>query len=221
MIYRVAILGATLLMGMGITIPANAAGNKSRTVQGTCSKGNIAESDGVQARPANGLMSTKDYLALMKRVRDAHQTLGADGFVWTTQPLHCDSVAVVQMDDYEGHTMATFSNGDPKNPILGFAGGRIGGDGPLFISDTVYLADGKAIPLNRDGSGNGCHFYFTDHGTFTPGWENRLTTIECDFRVKTETGRLIQVSVTFNASQPPTAPEQSRDPATSKPQNLP
>lgn len=46
----------------------------------------------------------------------------------------------MQMDDYKGHTVVAFSNGDPSNPILGFAGGRIGGDGPLFFSDTVYLA---------------------------------------------------------------------------------
>jgi hypothetical protein len=220
MIYRVAVLSAILLAGMGFTMPAYAAGHKW-VLQGTCSKSSIAESNGVQARPANGEMSTKDYLALMKRVRDAHQSLGADGFVWTEQPLHCDSMAVVQMDDYQGHTMVTFSNGDPKNPILGFAGGRVDGDGPLFFSDTVYLADGKALPLNQGGTGQGCHFNFTDHGTFTQGWENRLTTIECDLRVKTDIGHLINANVTFDVSQPPPIPKPSRDPATSKPQDLP
>jgi len=220
MFNRLAVLSALLLAGIGFATPAYAAGNKW-VLQGTCNKGNIAESDGVQARPENGMMRTKDYDALMKRVRDAHQTLGADGFVWTTTPLRCDSVTVIQMDDYQGHTMVTFSNGDPNNPILGFAGGRIDGDGPLFFSDTVYLADGKALPLTRDGTGQGCHFYFTDHGTFTPGWESRLTTIECDLRLKTDTGRLISASVTFNASQPPPVPRLSRDPATSKPQNVP
>jgi hypothetical protein len=162
------------------------------------------------------MMSTKDYFSLMKRAKANRLTLGSDGFLWATQPLQCDSVAIVQMEDYAGHTMVTFSNGDPSNPIIGFAGGRISGDGPLFFSETVYLADGKAMPLTP-GSGQGCHFHFTNNGTFTPSWENRLTAIECDLRVKTETGRLIQASVTFTPSQPLPAPRISRDPVTSKP----
>jgi hypothetical protein len=199
MIYRVTILSTILLAGMGFTIPAYAAGNKSWVFKGTCSKGNIAESDGVQTGADSGTMSTKAYFALMKRAKAAHQTLGADGFLWTTEPFHCDSIALMQMDDYKGHTIVRFSNGDPNRPILGFAGGRIDGDGPLFFSDTVYLADGKAMPLSP-GSGQGCHFYFTDHGSFTQGWESRLTTIECDFRVKTETGHLMTANVVFDAA---------------------
>jgi hypothetical protein len=119
-----------------------------------------------------------------------------------------------------GHTMVTFSNDAPQNPIIGFAGGRISGDGPLFFSDTVYLADGKAMPINA-GNGQGCHFYFTDHGTFTLGWESRVTTIECELRIRTETGHLVQASVTFNASQQPPIPQASRDPVSSKPQDAP
>jgi hypothetical protein len=120
------------------------------------------------------------------------------------------------MDDYKGHTMVTFSSGGTNNPILGFAGGLIGGDGPLFLSDTIYLADGKAMPLNRDGSGHGCHFYFTDHGTFTQGWGSRLTAIECDLRVKTQNGHLISADVTFDAAQTPIS-RPTRDPASDRP----
>lgn len=72
--------------------------------------------------------------------RNVSEWRGEFLFLWATQPLHCDSVVLMQMDDYKGHTVVAFSNGDPSNPILGFAGGRIGGDGPLFFSDTVYLA---------------------------------------------------------------------------------
>jgi hypothetical protein len=93
----------------------------------------------------------------------------------------------------------SFSNDDAKIPILGFAGKRIDGDGPLFLSDGVALGDQKALPL-APGSGPGCHSYFTDHGTLTPGWENRLTTIECDLRMKTSDGHLINANVTFNRS---------------------
>jgi hypothetical protein len=93
----------------------------------------------------------------------------------------------------------SFSNGDAKTPVLGFAGNRVDGDGPLFFSDAVALGDQKASPLSP-GSGQGCHFYFTDHGTFTPGWENRLTTIECNLRMKTSDGHLINANVIFNRS---------------------
>jgi hypothetical protein len=217
MIYRVAILSTILMTGMGFTLPAYAAGQKSWVFKGTCSKGSIAESDGV--KPDLGPGNTR-WLAVVQRAKAAHLTLGTDGFLWSTQSLSCNSVSIVQMDDYKGHTMVTFSNGDPNHPILGFAGGRIDGDGPLFFTDTAYLADGKAMPLNP-GSGQGCHFYFTDHGTFTQGWESRLTTIECDLRVKGSDGHLVNANVTFDVSQLPPVPEPSRDPATDKPQNLP
>jgi hypothetical protein len=215
MIYRVAILNTILLATIG-TIAAHAEGNKSSVFKGTCSTGSIAESDGVQTGAASGTMNTKAYFALMKRAKAAHQKLGADGFLWTTEPLHCDAIALVQMDDYKGHTLVRFSNGDPNSPILGFAGGRIDGDGPFFFSDTVYLADGKAMPLSP-GSGQGCHFYFTDHGTFTQGWESRLTTIECNVRMKRADGHLLTADVKFDVTQLPPPVRPSRDPASDVP----
>jgi hypothetical protein len=74
-----------------------------------------------------------------------------------TAPAHCDAATVVT--DAAGHTSVTFSN------ALSFTGDRIGGDGPLFFL--------------KAGSNATCHFYFTDHGSFTSGWESRLTVIEC------------------------------------------
>jgi hypothetical protein len=216
MIDRVGFLSTILMVGIGLNLPAYAAGQKSWLLKGTCSKGNIAESDGVKVDLGPG--NTR-WSAVVKRANAAHQTLETDGFLWSTQPLSCDLVSIVQMDDYEGHTMVTFSKGDTNHPLLGFAGGRIGGDGPLFFTDTAYLADGNAMPLNP-GSGQGCHFYFTDHGTFTQGWESRITTIECDLRVKGSDGHLVNANVKFDVSQPSPVPEHSRDPATDRPQSL-
>jgi hypothetical protein len=92
MIYRVAIRSTILLAGMGFTIPAYAAAEKAGVLKGTCSSGiltshpvnygTLSERDGVQTGAASGRMNTKDYLALMKRVRDSHMTLGVDGFLW-------------------------------------------------------------------------------------------------------------------------------------------
>ena len=101
-------------------------------------------------------------------------------------PVKCDSVTVV---DHDGHVAVTFSNG------LGFTGNRIDGDGPLFFSDSVVV-NGKSIPIQSDGHYQGCRFYFTDHGTFTQGWESRLTIIECNVRLST-----ITTTVTFNVNR--------------------
>lgn len=200
-IYRMAVLSAILLAALAATVPAYGATQESWVFKGTCSKGNIAESDGVQTGAAGGAMRTSDYLALMKRARAAHLTLGADGHLWATQPLQCDSAFIWIKADSKGKTLVSFSNGDLSKPVLGFSGIPVDGDGPLFFSDSVYLGDGKsAMPL-APGSGQGCHFYFTDHGAFTQGWENRLSVIECDLRVKTEAGQLIHANVTFDASQ--------------------
>jgi len=202
MIYRVAVLSTVLMAGMGITIPANA---EAWTVKGKCTKANIAESDGVQTGVAIG-MSGKDYLALMQRARTAHLTLGSDGFLWATHPVQCDSAIVWIKANSKGDTLVSFSNGDQGKPVLGFTGVPIDNDGPLFFSDSVYLGDGKpAMPLNPNGNGQSCHFYFTDHGTFTQGWESRLATIECNVRLKDVNGHLVSVDVRFDTAQMPGA----------------
>lgn len=200
MICRTVVLSTILIGGMGCAIPAH---SEAWTVKGTCSKGNIAQSDGVQTGAANG-MSGKDYLALMQRARAAHLTLGSDGFLWATQPVRCESAIVWVRANSKGDTLVSFSDGNEGKPVLGFTGVPIAGDGPLFFPDSVYLGDGKpAIPINPNGNGQSCHFYFTDHGTFTLGWENRLTTIECNARVKGADGHLVSVEVRFDATQTP------------------
>lgn len=197
--YRITVLRGFKLATLVLIIPASAAGQQSWTFKGRCGKSTIANSDGVQTGAACGMMATKDYLALMQLARANHQTLGLDGFLWTTSPLNCDSALVLLKSGSKGYSVVSFLNSEAKTPVLGFAGNRIDGDGPLFLSDGVALGDQKALPLTP-GTGQGCHFYFIDHGTFTPGWENRITTIECNLRMKTPDGHLINANVTFNRS---------------------
>jgi len=202
MIYRAAIVSTIFMASLGFATPAYA---EAWTVKGTCSKANIAESDGVQTESANG-MSGKDYLALMQRARAAHLTLGSDGFLWATQPVQCDSAIVWVKANSKGDTLVSFSNGDQGKPVLGFTGLPIDGDGPLFFSDSVYLGDGKpAVPLKPNSGEQSCHFYFTDHGTFTHGWEDRLTSIECNVRMKGADGHIVSVDVRFDRVQTPGA----------------
>lgn len=169
------------------------------TIKGTCN-GTLSESDGIQVLPSSGPVSTKDYWAVMKRAKASHLTLGSDGFLWTTQTLSCDS-ALVKTDKTTGHVRVMFSNGGSSSPVLGFSGSQIGGDGPLVFSDTVYLNDGQTLSFQSGGNGQGCHFYFADHGTFTEGWQHRLTVIECEVRVKNSAGKLISGNVKFEATQ--------------------
>lgn len=213
MVYRLVILGTILLAS---TVQARAETPDAYTFKGACSSGaltshpldygTISESDGVQVMPSSGMMSTRDYSALMKRAKAAHLTLGSDGFLWATRPIPCKSaiVWVKANSNPKGDMLLSLSNDDPGKPALSFTGVPVDGNGPFFFPDALYLGDGKpAMQLNPNGNGQGCHFYFTDHGAFTLGWENRLTTIECDLRVKTETGHLIYASVRFDVTQAP------------------
>lgn len=77
------------------------------------------------------------------------------------KPVECSSAAIQTSGE---RVTVTFSGGQS------FSGARVGGDGPLFLSP----------------QGTACRFYFTDHGTFTEGWESRLVAVECgriNFRV--------------------------------------
>lgn len=198
MIFRFAIVGVVVLAS---AVPACAFGQKGWSFKGNCSSSAISRSDGIQTGVRSGAVDTKEYLALMKRARDSNLALGTDGFLWATQALRCDSAIVMQMDDHKGRTAVSFSSGDQANPVLIFAGDLIGGDGPLFFPDTIYLAGGKAMPIGTDGKGNACHFYFSDHGGFTQGWEHRLTAIACELKAKSEDGHLISSRATFNITQ--------------------
>ncbi len=170
--------------------------------KGTCSQGSIAKSDGVPAG-ASG-MSGRDFQLLTKRMRAEHLTLGADGFLWATQPVQCDSALVWANFRSRGHTIVMFQNGDPHNMTLGFLGlpvDRV--SDAAFLADGVYLGAGKpGMPISQMPHEDSplCVVYFTDHGTFTPGWQNRLTGIRCDVTAKTATG-LIHASMTFHTSQ--------------------
>lgn len=214
MIYRLAVLSTILMAGMRFAIPAYGAGDQAWVFKGTCSSGiltshplnygTLSESDGVQV-VASG-MSGKDYHAAMERARAAHLTLGSDGFLWATQPVQCDSalVWVKANSNSKGDTLVSFSDGDLSKPVLAFTGVPIDGDGPLFSPDSVYVGDGKpAMQLNPNGNEQSCHFYFTDHGTFTQGWETRLATIDCNARVKRADGHLISVDVRFDSTKTP------------------
>jgi hypothetical protein len=241
MIYRVAFLSTILVAAIGLTIPAYAAGNKSLVYKGTCSSGSIAESDGVQTGAASGTMNTKAYLALMKRASAAHLTLCSDGFLWSTQMLNCTSVSIVQMDDYKGHRMVTFSNGNSTPPLLGVAGGLWTGDGTILSATTIYGPDGKAIPLEPGANAPSCQFYYTNdgykakklpqgldpityaqlaakaHAEAYESWETRITGIQCSVRVKGSDGHLLTGDVKFDVTPPPPPVRPSRDPASDAP----
>jgi hypothetical protein len=206
MTYRTVVF-SFILFAMGLT---NSAHGEAWTIKGSCNNASIAQSDGVQTGAKNG-MSGKDYLALMKRAKASHLTLGSDGFLWGNQPVQCDSAIVWVKANSTDKTLVSFSNGDPASPALAFSGVPIDGNGPLFFSDSVYLGDGKpALQLNPNGNGQSCHFYFTDHGAFTEGWQNRLTTIECNVKVKGADGHLVSASVRFDSTQAPELGSQAR-----------
>jgi hypothetical protein len=74
----------------------------------------------------------------------------------------------VDVGDYKGHAGVSFANGDPRNPVLTFAGGRIGGDGLLFFSDAVNLGSSPDIHLNRIRMANRETLYNTWFLELTP-----------------------------------------------------
>ncbi len=212
MAHRAAILSIVLLAAARFTVLAQAAPEQAESYKGKCSSGILTsqplnygvlrESDGVQV-VTNG-MNGQDFAAVMKRAKAAHLTLGSDGLLWATQPVQCDSALVWLKANAKGQTLVSFGNGDLGKPALGFAGMPAEGNGPFFFPDLLYLEAGKpAMQPNPNDNGQSCHFYFTDHGTFTQGWENRLSTIECSAKVKRADGHLITVEVRFDTARTP------------------
>jgi hypothetical protein len=115
----------------------------------------------------------------------------------------CDS-AVLKLDYDKGGTkvILSFSNGDLTRPILGWSAHAEGSFqmvdvGSILFADTVYL-DGKEVPLNHAPNAPRCQFYFSDHGTFTSGWEHRLTAIECQMRLQFANGDRISKEIKFD-----------------------
>jgi hypothetical protein len=184
------------------TQPVPAAKPDAWEFKGTCSQGSIAKSDGVPAG-VDG-MSGRDFQVLTKRMRAGHLTLGVDGFLWATQPVQCDSALVWINVNSKGHTMVMFQNGGLHNMTLGFLGLPVDRAwDAAFLADGVYLGEGKpGMPISQMPHEDSplCVVYFTDHGTFTPGWQNRLAGIQCDATAKTATGP-IHASMTFHTNQ--------------------
>jgi len=90
-----------------------------------------------------------------------------------------DACKAIYIEKTEGKVSVAISNG------YGFAGDLVGGGAPMFFSSDILLPDGRE--MKPKGNGGGCHFYFTNGGgTFTQGWESRLTTVECDIKVEFE-----------------------------------
>ena len=124
MIYRVAVLSAVFLAGMGVTIPAYAGVSNIQIVNGTCdSKSNTAEGP-----------------------------LGSD-LTKQQSRFYCDSAVFTFFDDYPGHVLIDFSQKvSQHSPILGFAGrieARQPGDaGTMMQVKSVYLGTGEATTVS-------------------------------------------------------------------------
>jgi hypothetical protein len=228
MINRIAILSAVLMIPLLASAQVKLTnGNKAENewvLKGTC-KGSIDESDGVQIQGKE----LREFVTHPPPGLTIGNVVGPGfGAIWSTQPINCDSVTLVQMDDYKGHTMLLFSNGDPTKPILGLAGKRpvivlcsakssrycVGYPaneepplfGPSLSADTIYLADGKARALGST-TYPPCKFHFSNEPDgFTKIWEPRLSTVECDLRIEYTDGHILTVGVWFKVTQPPPAP---------------
>jgi hypothetical protein len=123
-----------------------------------------------------------------------------------TPSIKCDALTVLQID---GHTVVSFSNGDPKNPILMFSGDLIpvhadehfdpylGPISSAFPIDHVLWGDGNPAVSVRaaehlDNLANrGCYFHFTGQG-----W-GQLSMVECELSTDTPKHRPRRVTVTF------------------------
>jgi hypothetical protein len=128
--------------------------------------------------------------------------------IQNTPAINCDSVIIMRV---EGKTLVSFSNGDPAKPVLMFAGALnkvTGVERPFFTIEGVSWGDGNPmmrIPLTQgtmgptDMAGRGCYFHFMDQGSFTAGWETRLTMVECELIVDTQNHRPRRATVTFQS----------------------
>jgi hypothetical protein len=160
MIYRIIIL----LAALGFTMPAYAAGLQTWQFKGICEESKIAKSDGIQVGPTSrettsGVKSGKYW---------------EDGLLWEIKLLSCDTAVVVLKGDTEGYAAAAFLNaGDPAKILFCFAGNAAKNS---FFTNSVSLEGQKPVSFIPDGT-HGCHFYFTDGGSFTLGWQTRLGTL--------------------------------------------
>ncbi len=133
--------------------------------------------------------------------------------IQNTPAVKCDSLIIMQIKD---HTMVSFSNGDPANPVLAFVGDLmenhisqpfdpyLGAVGSFFAIDGVLWGDGSPMAHVHSAehmtgtdalSGRICDFHFNGQG-----WDH-LTEVECELRVDTPNHRPRQVTTTFKSER--------------------
>jgi hypothetical protein len=123
-----------------------------------------------------------------------------------TPAIKCNALVVTQVN---GHTVVSFSNGDPNKPVLSFSGDLltvntaqpfdpyVGPVGSAFPIDYVLWGDGTPAVSVQAGehsdklAGRGCYFHFIGQG-----W-NQLSMVECELAVDTSNHRPRRVTVTF------------------------
>jgi hypothetical protein len=238
MVHRVVVLSALLLAAAACTIPVWAAGQKAQpptttptpkaqlpkitqkvTFQGSC-KANVIENDGKQVIPASMLPGEKFALAQRLMAENPNWTLGDGGTIWKSQLLSCNSVLIIELDDYKTHTVIQFLNGS-KIPVLAF-------EGPLalqqvgstdVIATNILLPDGKVISVPQPAiQGPHCEIYssqpdFQQH-SYKDGprlaaeaqatWASHLMTIWCGAGMTySDNGHITKINVDFKVMPPP------------------
>jgi hypothetical protein len=130
--------------------------------------------------------------------------------IQNTAAIKCNSLVVMQID---GHTVVSFSNGDPDNPVLMFSGDLLtvypdkhfdpylGPTSSAFPIDRVLWGDGNPAMSVQAGqhldklAGRGCYFHFTGQG-----W-GQLSMVECELAMDTPNHRPRRVTVTFRTER--------------------
>jgi hypothetical protein len=130
--------------------------------------------------------------------------------IQNTPAITCDSLLVMQID---GHTVVSFSKGDPHNPVLAFTGDPLtvtsdkhfdpylGPVSSAFAIDRVLWGDGNPAMSVHAGEhldkleARGCYFHFTGQG-----W-NQLSRVECELAMDTPSHRPRRVNVTFTTER--------------------
>lgn len=123
-----------------------------------------------------------------------------------TPAIRCNALVIAQIN---GHTVVSFSNGDPNKPVLMFSGDLhnvnttppfnpyLGAVRSEFTIDHVLWGDGTpAVSVHSadhsdNPGGRGCYFHFIGQG-----W-NQLGMVECELVVDTPNHRPRRVTVTF------------------------
>lgn len=130
--------------------------------------------------------------------------------IQNTPAIKCDSIVVMQND---GHTVVSFSNGNPAQPVLMFSGDLLdvstdthfdpylGQIRFAFPIDRVLWGDGSPAMSIQAGehmdklSGRGCYFHFIGQG-----W-SQLRMVECELVTGTASHRPRRVTVTFKVGR--------------------